>query len=95
MAPVADLDARTMRELHRPARSIPTSGRAAQAQASAIRTIERLQRERRHQEPPCVPRDWYPHDEESPFYRLDWVFVHAQLQALQRHSAAAWRERRA
>jgi hypothetical protein len=77
------------------ARSIPTSGRAGGAKASAIRTIERPQRERRKQPVPPMPDGWYPHEPADQFYRLDWVFLHEHPHTLERHSEAAWREGRA
>ena len=50
-----DLDPQTIAELQRLARSRPKSGREAAAKASAIRTLERLSRERRRQEVPPMP----------------------------------------
>ena len=52
-------DAETLEELQRPARSQPRSGRQAQAKASALRTLERLNRRGRVALPPCPP-DWHP-----------------------------------
>ena len=68
-----DLDPQSIAEMRRLARSRPTSGRAAAAKASAIRTLERLGRERRRQEVPPMPEGWYPHEPGDPFYELDWV----------------------
>jgi hypothetical protein len=68
---VGELDPQTLRELHRLAHSIPDSGRAAMAKASAIRTIERLQRERRKQPVPPMPEGWYPHEPADPVQRMD------------------------
>jgi hypothetical protein len=48
------LDAVTLAELRRLARSRPKSGRGAMAKAAAIGTLERLGRGRR-QIPPCPP----------------------------------------
>jgi hypothetical protein len=86
------LDPQTIAELRRLARSRPTSGRAAAAKASAIRTLERLSRDRRRQEAPPMPEGWYPHEPGDPFYELDWVFLHEHPEILRRHREAAWRE---
>jgi hypothetical protein len=54
------IDAATLAELERLARSRPRSGRQAQAKASALRMLERLARDgRRRRLPPCPP-DWHP-----------------------------------
>jgi hypothetical protein len=53
-----DLDPATLTELRRLARSRPRSGRQAAAKASAIRTLERLNRGRR--EIPPMPEGWHP-----------------------------------
>ena len=90
-----DLDPNTIAELRRLARSQPTSGRAAVAKASAIRTLERLGRERRRLAVPPMPDGWYPHEPGDPFYELDWVFLHQHPHILQRHWEAAWSEGRA
>jgi hypothetical protein len=90
-----DLDPQTLAELRRLARSRPTSGRAAAAKASAIRTLERLSRDRRRQEAPPMPEGWYPHEPGDPFYELDRVFLHEHPEILQRHWETAWREGRA
>jgi hypothetical protein len=82
-------------ELRRLARSHPRSGREAVAKASAIRTLERLSRERRRQEVPPMPEGWYPHEPGHPFYELDWVFLHRHPHILERHWRRAWREGRA
>jgi integrase len=58
------------------------------AKGSAIRTIERLVRERRRQEVPPMPDGWYPHQLGDPFYRLDYEFLHAHPPTLERHRAA-------
>jgi hypothetical protein len=87
-----DLDPQTLAELRRLARSPPTSGRAAAAKASAIRTLERLSRDRRRQEAPPMPEGWYPHELGDPFYELDRVFLHEHPEILRRHWEAAWRE---
>jgi hypothetical protein len=87
-----DFDPQTIAELRRLARSRPTSGRAAAAKAPALRTLERLGRERRRQEAPPMPEGWYPHEPGDPFYQLDWVFLHEHPEILRRHWEAAWRE---
>jgi hypothetical protein len=92
--PSGDLDPETVAEPRRLARSRPMSGRAAAAKASAIRTLERLGRERRRQEVPPMPEGWYPHEPSDPFYELDWVFLHEHPQILRRHWEAAWRDGR-
>ena len=53
------IDAATLDELQRLARSSPRSGREVQAKASALRTLERLSRRGRVPLPPC-PRGWHP-----------------------------------
>jgi hypothetical protein len=87
-------DAATLEELRRLARSRPRLGRQSVAKASAIRTLERLARERRRQPMPPVPEGWHPHEPGDPFYGLDWVFLHGHPAILKRHWEAAWREGR-
>jgi len=87
-----DLDPEAVAELRRLARSRPRSGRDAVAKASALRTLERLNRAK-HQVPP-MPDGWYPHEPDHPYYELDWVFLHEHPAILQRHWEAAWREGR-
>jgi catechol 2,3-dioxygenase-like lactoylglutathione lyase family enzyme len=54
------IDAATLGELERLARSRPRSGRQAAEKASALRTLERIARDgRRRRLPPCPP-DWHP-----------------------------------
>jgi hypothetical protein len=53
------VDAATFAELQRLAQSRPRSGRQAAAKASALRTLERLNRRGRAALPPCAP-EWYP-----------------------------------
>ena len=84
-------DAATLEELRRLARSRPRSGRQSVAKASAIRTLERLARERRKQPMPPMPEGWYPHEPGDPFYELDWVFLHEHPEILRRHWELAWR----
>ncbi|MDQ5832703.1 MAG: hypothetical protein M3550_06560, partial [Actinomycetota bacterium] len=67
--------------------------RAAQAQASALRTIERLGRPQ--QEVPPMPEGGYPHEPGDAFYQLDWMLLREHPQILQRHWELAWREGRA
>jgi hypothetical protein len=87
-------DAATLEELRRLARLRPRSGRESVAKASAIRTLERLARERRRQPMPPMPEGWYPHEPGDPFYELDWLFLHEHPQILKRHWELAWREGR-
>jgi hypothetical protein len=56
--PAEKLDAETLAELYRLARSDPESGREAVAKASALRTLERLKRGRKV--PPPMPEGWHP-----------------------------------
>jgi hypothetical protein len=89
------MDLATLEELRRLARSRPRSGRQSAAKASAIRTLERLARERRRQPMPPMPEGWYPHEPGDPFYELDWLFLHEHPEILKRHWEMAWREGRA
>ena len=89
------LDSATLEELRRLARSRPRSGRQSVATASAIRTLERLARERRRQPIPPMPDGWYPHEPCDPFYEPDCVFLHEHPDILRRHWESAWREGRA
>ena len=88
------LDAETLAELRRLARSRPRSGRQSAAKASAIRTLERLARERRRQPMPPMPEGWYPHVPADPFYELDWECLQEYPEILRRHWERAWREGR-
>ena len=88
----SDLDPEALAELRRLARSRPRSGREAVAKASALRTLERLNRGRR-QVPPML-EGWYPHEPGDPFYELDWEFLHEHPHILERHWERAWREGR-
>ena len=88
------LDAATLAELRRLAQSRPRSGRQSVAKASAIRTLERLARERRKQPTPPMPEGWYPHEPGDPFYELDSVFPNEHPHILERHWERAWREGR-
>jgi hypothetical protein len=88
------LDPATLVELRRLACSRPRSGRQSVAKGSAIRTLERLARERRRQPMPPMPEGWYPHEPGHPFYELDWVFLHEHAGILERHWELAWREGR-
>jgi hypothetical protein len=74
-----DFDPQSIAELRRLARSRPTSGRAAVAKASAIRTLERLGRERRRQEVPPMPEGWYPREPGDPFCRGGDLIANALL----------------
>jgi hypothetical protein len=85
-------DPETVAELSRLACSRPRSGREAAAKASALRTLERLRREKDRMPP--VPEGWYPHKPDHPFYELDWEFLHEHPEILRRHWETAWREGR-
>jgi hypothetical protein len=61
-----DLDPETVAELRSARAFAPRSGRQAVAKASALRTLERLNRGKR-QVPP-MPEGWYPHEPGHPFY---------------------------
>jgi hypothetical protein len=87
-----DFDPETVVELRRRSRSRPRSGREAVAKASALRTLEGLNRAKR-QVPP-MPEGWNPHEPDHPFYELDWVFLHEHPEILKRHWEMAWREGR-
>jgi hypothetical protein len=77
------IDAATLGELERLARSRPRSGRQAAAKASAIRTLERLARDgRRPGLPPCPP-NWYPPDQ-AEFEELDRVDLEEHPEVRQR-----------
>jgi hypothetical protein len=89
-----DLDPVTLEELQTLARSTPRSGREAAAQASAIRTLERLGRGRRRQQAPPMPQGWHPYPDGDPFGELDRAFLQANPQILQRHWERAWRDGR-
>ena len=88
------IDGATLDELKRLARSTPRSGCESVAKASAIRTLERVERSRRRQKPPPMPEGWYPHEPGDSFYELDRVFLHAHPQILERWWDRAWREGR-
>ena len=78
-----EIDPVTLEQLERLAGSRPRSGREAQAQASAIRTLERLARDgRRPGLPPCRP-DWYPPDQ-AEFEELDRVDLEEHPEVRQR-----------
>jgi hypothetical protein len=87
-----DPDPETVAELRRLARSRPRSGREAAAKARALRTLERLRREK--DRVPPMPEGWYPHEPDHPFYELDWEFLHEHPEILRRHWETAWRESR-
>jgi hypothetical protein len=88
------MDPATLEELRRLASSRRRSGRQWVAKVAAIRTLERLARERRRQPMPPMPDGWYPHEPDHPFYELDWVFLHEHPEILRRHWELAWREGR-
>ena len=79
-----EIDPAALEELERLARSRPRSGREAQAKASALRTLERLNRRGRVTLPPCPP-GWYPPDQaEAGFEELDRVFLKEHPEVRQR-----------
>ena len=94
MSPGPVLDPAMLEELRRLAQARPRSGRQSVAKAPAIRTLERLARERRRQPIPPMPEGWYPHEPGDPFYELDWVFLHQHPHIRERHWERAWREGR-
>jgi hypothetical protein len=75
------IDAATLGELERLARSRPRSGRQAQAKASALRTLERLNRRGRVALPPC-PVGWHPGPPE--LEELDQVHLEEHPEVRQR-----------
>jgi hypothetical protein len=76
------IDPATLEELQRLARSRPRSGRQAAAKASALRTLERLNRRGRVALPLCPP-GWYPPDQ-AQFEELDRVYLEEHPEARQR-----------
>lgn len=78
-----EIDAATLGELQRLARSRPRSGRQAQAKASALRTLERLARDGRRSELPPCPPDWYPPNQ-ARFEELDRVHLEEHPEVRQR-----------
>ena len=76
------IDPATLVELQRLARSLPRSGRQAQAKASALRTLERLNRRGRVTLPPC-PEGWYPPGQ-AEFEELDRVHLEEHPEVRQR-----------
>jgi hypothetical protein len=77
-----DIDAATLEELRRLARSRPRSGRAALAKAGAIRTLERLARGNKGAELPSCPPEWHPGPPE--FEELDRVYLEEHPEVRQR-----------
>ena len=76
------IDTATLGELQRLARSRPKSGRQAQAKASALRTLERLNRRGRVALPPC-PEGWYPPNQ-AEFEELDRIHLEEHPEVRQR-----------
>jgi hypothetical protein len=76
------IDPATFAELQRLAQSRPRSGRQAAAKASALRTLERLNRRGRVALPPCPPA-WYPPDQAA-FAELDRVHLEEHPEVRQR-----------
>jgi len=85
-----EIDPVTLGELERLARSHPRSGREAQAKASAIRTLERLNRRGRVTFPPC-PEGWYPPNQAA-FEELDRAHLEEHPEVRQR-MWEQWHER--
>jgi hypothetical protein len=77
-----EIDPVTLEQLERLARSQPRSGREAQAKASALRQLERLNRRGRVVLPPCPP-DWYPPDR-AEWEELDRVHLERHPEVRQR-----------
>jgi len=88
-----DLGDLPMGELRRLARSRPSSGRAAMAKASAIRTSVRLERQK-DGIPPMPSADWYPPDMGEEWRRLDEPRLEAHPEVRQRMWENWWRSRR-
>ena len=82
-----DVDARTLAELHRLARSRPQSGRGQLAKLGAIRALERLNRGRLDDIPPCPP-DWHPGPPQ--FELLDRVYLDEHHGVRERWWRALW-----
>jgi hypothetical protein len=80
--PSGVMDTATFEELERLAASRPRSGRQAQAKASALRQLERLNRRGRVVLPPCPP-DWYPPDR-AEWEELDRVHLERHPEVRQR-----------
>jgi hypothetical protein len=76
------IDPITLEQLEQLARSHPRSGREAQAKASALRTLERLNRRGRVALPPCPP-NWYPPNQ-AEFEELDRVHLEEHPEVRQR-----------
>jgi hypothetical protein len=86
-----EIDPVTLEQLQRLARSHPRSGRESVAEASAIRTLERLARDgRRTGLPPC-PLGWYPPDlAKAGFEELDRVHLEEHPEVRQRWWEGWW-----
>jgi hypothetical protein len=80
--PSGVMESGTLEELQRLAWSRPRSGREAQAKASALRQLERLNRRGRVLLPPCPP-DWYPPDR-AEWEELDRVHLERHPEVRQR-----------
>ena len=84
MTRCGEIDPVTLEQLEELARSHPKSGREAQAKASAIRTLERLNRRGRETFPPCPP-GWYPPEQaEAGFEELDRAYLEEYPEVRQR-----------
>ena len=76
------IDPTTLEQLEQLARSHPRSGRQAQAKASALRTLKRLNRRGRVALPPCPP-DWCPPNQAA-FEELDRAHLEEHPEVRQR-----------
>jgi hypothetical protein len=73
------IDPETLMELQRLARSRPRSGRQSVAKASALRTLERLDRRRpKGKFPPC-PEGWHPGPPELEELDQDYLVEHPEV----------------
>jgi hypothetical protein len=82
MTASGEIDPVTLEQPERLARSRPRSGRQAAAKASALRTLERLNRRGRVALPPCPP-DWYPPNQ-AEFEELDRLHLEEHPEVRQR-----------
>jgi hypothetical protein len=80
------IDPETLMELQRLARSRPRSGRQSVAKASALRTLERLQRHsHRGVIPPC-PAGWHPGPPEFEELDQDYLEEHPEVRERMWHA---------
>lgn len=88
-----DMSPEALAELRRLARSRPRSGRGLAAQASALRTLERLARDRGRMTVPPVPPGWHPQPG-TEWEELDRAFLDANPERRRRWWSTLWREGR-